>query len=324
MKFCLKFLWLCSVLAACKSEIQSEVKPDPAFGHTSAKWIALKGGCVDMGETRIYREEGPVTNVCLKPFEIWSHEISNSEFAAFVKATGHKTRAELGWRASDEAGPGVDMAPGSAVFVPPEKPQGLNWWKLTDGANWQTPYGPNAAKSQPLEPVVHVTRDDAEAYAKWAGGRLPSEAEWEYAARGGLNGQLMSWADAEEAALKNKANTWEGIFPTVNSQVDGYAGVAPIGSFPANGFELHDMIGNVWEWTSSNYYPTHQPGEDPKLYPDGFDPAQGNVPVGVIKGGSFLCASSYCYRYRPAARQAQDLIFGTSHIGFRIVRDRPN
>jgi len=173
-------------------------------------------------------------------------------------------------------------------------------------------------------PVVHITREDAQAYAKWAGGRLSSEAEWEYAARGGLNGELMSWAEAEEAALEDKANTWQGVFPVINSADDGYVGVAPIGSYPANGFGLYDMIGNVWEWTSSNYYPTHNPGEAAKVYPNGYDPAQGNIPVGVIKGGSFLCARSYCYRYRPAARQPQDLIFGTSHIGFRIVREVPS
>ena len=134
MRLRLKFIYLCAVLTACQSEIQSEAKLNKSNDRSSAKWIALEGGCFDMGETRIYREEGPVTNTCLKPFAIWSHEISNSEFAAFVKATGHKTRAELGWKASDDAGPGVDMAPGSAVFDPPEKPQGLNWWRLTDGA----------------------------------------------------------------------------------------------------------------------------------------------------------------------------------------------
>ena len=277
-----------------------------------------------MGETRVYREEGPVTKVCPEPFEIWSHEVTNAEFAAFVKATGHKTRAELGWKASDSNGPGVDMAAGSAVFVPPKKPDGMNWWKLMDGANWQKPLGPDKYEFEPLAPVVHVTRDDAMAYANWAGGRLPTEAEWEYAARGGLNGELLSWAEAEEAALQDKANTWEGVFPVINSKEDGYAGVAPVGSYPSNGFGLYDMIGNVWEWTSSTYYPTHAPGEGVKAYPKGYDPAQRDIPVGVIKGGSFLCARSYCYRYRPAARQPQDLIFGTSHIGFRIVRDKTN
>ena len=314
----LNLIVLSVILAGC----QDNNAPKPPMSQTSAEWVSLSGGCFNMGETRVYREEGPVSEICLAPFEIWSHEVSNAEFAAFVKATGHKTRAELGWSASDENGPGVDMAPSSALFVSPKNPQGLNWWKLTDGANWQKPLGPESDDFDPSAPVVHITRDDAIAYANWAGGRLPTEAEWEYAARGGLNGELLSWAEAEDAALKDKANTWEGVFPVINSKEDGYVGVAPVGSYPPNGFGLYDMIGNVWELTSSPYYPTHSPGEGAKAYPNGYDPAQGEVPVGVIKGGSFLCARSYCYRYRPAARQPQDLIFGTSHIGFRIVRHK--
>ena len=316
----LSFILLCLALVACQNNSKSVQSTQKADSH----WVALKGGCFDMGETRVYHEEGPVTEVCLEPFEIWSHEISNAEFAKFVKATGHKTRAELGWKASDSEGPGVDMPPGSAVFVPPENPKSLNWWSLVEGANWWQPLGARKGGYADAAPVVHITREDAAAYAKWAGGRLPNEAEWEYAARGGLNGELLSWAEAEEAVLEDKANTWHGVFPVINSPEDGHVGVAPIGSYPANGFGLFDMIGNVWEWTSSNYYPTHQPGEAAKLYPNGYDPAQGEIPVGVIKGGSFLCARSYCYRYRPAARQPQDLIFGTSHVGFRIVRDKPN
>ena len=314
----LTLIALSVILAGC----QGDVTPMPSVVEKKAEWISLSGGCFNMGETRVYREEGPVTEICLEPFEIWSHEISNADFAAFVKATGHKTRSELGWKASDIDGPGIDMAASSAVFVSPKNPKGLNWWTLIEGANWQMPLGPNKDAFEPSAPVVHITRDDAMAYARWAGGRLPTEAEWEYAARGGLNGELLSWAEAEEAALQDKANTWEGVFPVINSKEDGYAGVAPVGSYPPNGFGLYDMIGNVWEWTSSTYYPTHAPGEGVKTYPEGYDPAQGDIPVGVIKGGSFLCARSYCYRYRPAARQPQDLIFGTSHIGFRIVRDK--
>jgi len=314
----LNLVMLPVILAGCLGD----EKPKQPAPETQAEWVSLSGGCFDMGETRVYREEGPLTEVCLEPFEIWSHEVSNAEFAAFVKATGHKTRAELGWKASDAAGPGVDMTPSSAVFVPPKNPRGLNWWTLMDGANWQKPLGSEKGGYDASAPVVHITRDDAQAYAEWVGGRLPTEAEWEYAARGGLNGELLSWAEAEEAALKDKANTWEGVFPVINSEEDGHAGVAPVGSYPANDFGLHDMVGNVWEWTSSSYYPSHTPGEAAKIYPNGYDPAQGDIPVGVIKGGSFLCARSYCYRYRPAARQPQDLIFGTSHIGFRIVRGK--
>ena len=304
-------------LAACNSDT-----PSQQFSNTvPAKWVPLEGACFDMGENRVYPEETPITKTCVEPFEIWSHEITNKEFAAFVKATGYITRAELGWSANDSDGPGVDMVPSSAVFVPPKSPRGLNWWTLMDGANWKSPQGPDGSRYSPENPVVHVTREDAQAYAEWAGGRLPTEAEWEYAARGGLNGQLMSWSEAEEIALKDAANTWQGLFPVHNTQDDGFSGIAPIGLYPANGFGLYDMIGNVWEWTASNYYPSHDIGEAEQRFPKGYDPAQVNIPVGVIKGGSFLCARSYCYRYRPAARQPQDLIFGTSHIGFRLVRD---
>jgi len=277
-----------------------------------------------MGEDSIYPEEGPVKTTCIKPFEIWSHEVSNLEFSKFVSETGYVTRAEKGWRAANADGPGIDMVPASAVFDPTNIDKGLGWWRLMEGANWRNPLGSGKAGYLAATPVVHITRKDAEAYAKWAGGRLPSEAEWEFAARGGLNGELMGWAEAEAAALQDRANTWQGVFPVINSAEDGHDGVAPVGSYPANGFGLYDMIGNVWEWTSTTFYPTHKPEKGSEIYPNGYDPKQPNIAVGVIKGGSFLCADSYCYRYRPAARQPQDLIFGTSHIGFRIVRDVQN
>jgi formylglycine-generating enzyme required for sulfatase activity len=168
---------------------------------------------------------------------------------------------------------------------------------------------------------VHVTREDANAYANWIGGRLPTEAEWEYAARAGLDGQIYGWDDAETLALSERANTWQGIFPIANTATDGYDGIAPVGSYPPNAYGLYDMIGNVWEWTDEPYFSTHDYESEPALRKNGFDPSQPGIAVGVIKGGSFLCARNYCYRFRPAARQAQDLAFGTSHIGFRVVRD---
>ena len=269
-----------------------------------------------MGEPTIYKEEGPVVEVCVEPFEMWSHEISNYEFNTFVKETGYISKAETGWGIET----GVNVNPGSAVFIAPEDIGSNNWWSYEVGANWKHPQGLKKASFKLHEPVVHITFDDAKAYASWIGGRIPTEAEWEYAARGGLDGTLMSWSDAELGALKNKANTWDGIFPVINTKDDGFIGVSPVGSYPPNGFGLHDMIGNVWEWTSSVYYPGHMPRNLKETYPDGYDPAQKHIPVGVIKGGSYLCAKSYCYRYRPAARQAQDLMLSTSHTGFRVVR----
>lgn len=288
------------------------------------EWVQLAGGCFNMGETRVYPEEGPIRAVCVKSFFIMKYEVTVADFKRFVESTGYKTRAERGWRKDETNGIGTDLQPSSAVFAP--RPdlvaRNLNWWKLQVGASWRTPLGEeNAYRPDGNSPVVHVTREDAEAYAKWQRGRLPTEAEWEFAARGGTNNQLHTWKDVKSNAIKERANTWNGIFPMINTQDDGYAGVAPVGMFPPNGYGLHDMIGNVWEWTSTPFSQSYTENDIEMAGTQGFDPTQPGVPVGTIRGGSYLCSKSYCYRYRPAARQAQDLAFGTSHIGFRIVKD---
>ena len=291
---------------------------------SNLEWIELEGGCFQMGDTRVYPEEGPVRQACVESFQITRTEITNRQFEAFVEETGYVTRAERGWQADEDGGPGTDLPPGSAVFspIPDAMPENLNWWRLTEGASWRRPLGPDSEHvALPEAPVVHVTREDAQAYAAWAGGRLPTEEEWEYAARGGLEGTLLAWEDAEAVAIENKANTWQGVFPLINSEDDGHRGVAPVASYPPNGFGLYDMIGNVWELTSTPYGPSHSASDRARAGKHGFDPSQPGVPVTVIKGGSYLCSQNYCYRFRPAARQAQDLAFGTSHIGFRIVRD---
>ncbi len=277
-----------------------------------------------MGERPAYAEEGPPTKACVESFEIATHEVTNAEFASFVEATGYRTRAERGWQADEAGGPGVEVAPGSAVFIAPvDQPQGnLDWWQLIEGANWRHPSGPTSSiEGLEDQPVVHVTRADAEAYAEWAGARLPTEAEWEFAARGAPSGQVSPWAEIEDAARSKNANTWQGVFPLKNTNEDSFEGRAPVGSFPANAFGLHDMIGNVWEWTASPYAPSHSERDRKIAGQRGFDPNQPTASVGTIKGGSFLCADNYCARFRPAARQAQDLAFGTSHIGFRLARD---
>lgn len=288
-------------------------------------WVSLDRACFAMGETRVYREEAPRHEVCVSGFDITRTEITVAQFAEFVAATGYQTHAETGGVSDAAQAPGMTLPPGGAVFHPMEgsRPADLNWWRWVDGAYWHRPEGPDAAEAAPDHPVTQITQQDAKAYAIWAGGRLPTEAEWEYAARGGLDGELLGWPEAERAARKDKANTWQGVFPVVNTEDDGYAGVAPVGSYPANGFGLHDMIGNVWEWTATPYAPSHAERDRALAGAAGLDYAQPGIAVGTIKGGSYLCASSYCYRFRPAARQAQDLGYGTSHIGFRIVRDRP-
>jgi formylglycine-generating enzyme required for sulfatase activity len=310
-------------LAACGEERATSMAQPSDFGAAAPlQWTALDAACFTMGETRVYPEEGPPSETCVTAFEVTAHEITTAQFAAFVTATGYVTRAERGWSASEAGGPGVDLPPGSALFTPPQGPaQALSWWRYTDGVSWRLPQGPHGPKARGDAPVVHVTRADAERYASWAGGRLPTEAQWEYAARGGLNGSLYAWDEAEEIALAGRANTWDGVFPVLNTEADGYSGLAPVGSYPPNGFGLYDMVGNVWEWTAAQYYPTHAPGEAMLARAGGFDPTQPGIDVGVIRGGSFLCARSYCFRFRPAARQAQDLAFGTSHVGFRVVRD---
>ncbi len=289
----------------------------------SLDWVALEDQCFRMGETRVYPEEAPVHEACVSAFEITRTEITNAQFAVFVDETGYVTRAERGWEAADSNGPGIDLPPGAAVFQPPEgvRPQNLNWWMWLEGANWRAPRGAGSAPPDPDAPVTHVTREDATAFAIWSKARLPTEAEWEYAARGGRDGQLFAWSEAEREAGQAKANTWQGLFPIANTKGDGFEGIAPVASFPANGFGLHDMIGNVWEWTETPYAPSHAERDRQLAGETGLDISQPGIAVGTIKGGSFLCAKSYCYRFRPAARQAQDLAYGTSHIGFRIVRD---
>ena len=319
----LLLLSIAAILIATVSRLGvSAAREEKQAPRAELDWVALKPACFQMGDARIYREEMPVREVCLEGFEITRTEITVAQFADFVEATGYQTRPERGWTASDPNGPGEDIPPGGAVFQPrDDRPAvNLNWWRWVEGANWRQPQGPTSGKPDRDHPVTQITQADAAAFAAWAGGRLPTEAEWEYAARGGLDGALFAWEEAEQAALKAKANTWQGIFPISNTIEDGYEGIAPVASYPENGFGLHDMIGNVWEWTATPFTPSHSERDRARAGTRGRDPAQPGIAVGTIKGGSYLCAASYCYRFRPAARQAQDLAYGTSHIGFRIVR----
>lgn len=282
--------------------------------------IFIPGGAFAMGDARYYEEEGPPREARVGGFFLDRTEVTNAEFARFVAATGYVTQAERGLTA--DVAPEIADAfrvPGSMVFSPPDSlanASPLEWWRFTPGASWRHPFGPESAiDGRESEPVVHVTHADAEAYAAWAGRRLPTEEEWEYAARGGLSG------DAPAADAPADANVWQGVFPLINQESDGYAQMAPAGCFPPNGYGLYDMIGNVWELTASVYYPGHDDRARAGAPEEGFDPEQPGVPVHAIKGGSYLCAENFCFRYRPQARQAQDALLGSSHIGFRTARD---
>ncbi|WP_027008263.1 formylglycine-generating enzyme family protein [Conexibacter woesei] len=291
-----------------------------------------------MGSDDHYPEEAPARPVTVtRAFRIDRAPVTNRRFAAFARATGHVTVAE---RAPDPAdfpdAPVENLRAGSLVFTGTAGPVDLRhidqWWTWTLGASWRHPEGPGSALTGRMDhPVVHVAHEDAAAYAAWAGARLPTEAEWELAARGGLVGATYVWGDEpEEPDGARRANYWHGDFPWRAAR--GYGTTSAVGSFPANGFGLHDMAGNVWEWTDDWYLADRGPAaaspccipHDPRGGDEttSLDPAQPQFPVPrkVVKGGSFLCADSYCLRYRPAARRPQMIDTGTSHIGFRTVR----
>lgn len=290
----------------------------------------IPGGSFRMGSERHQPEERFTHVVRVDGFWIDRHEVTNAQFRQFVEATGHVTLAE---RALDPAThPGLAkevLVPGSVVFVPPTNVTNgrlTQWWQYVQGANWRNPEGPGSTiAGKDNHPVVHITYEDALAYARWRGHDLPTEAQWEFAARGGRDGE-DDWSSAFDADGKPIANTWQGLFPVLNTKDDGYAGTAPVGCFKPNGYGLYDMIGNVWEWTSDWYRPGH-PRESAEN-PTGPDLAAIRVAMGqparrVIKGGSYLCAANYCARYRPAARQPQETDLGAAHLGFRTVLNKP-
>ncbi len=295
--------------------------------------VWIPGGTFAMGSERHYPEEAPVREVSVNGFWLDEHPVTNLEFLRFVKATGHVTWAEREPDAADYPDAQPDMLfAGSVVFQKSTGPVDLsnhfNWWTWTRGADWRHPEGPESSlHGRERHPVVHVAFSDAEAYATWAGRELPTEAEWEYAARGGLDGAEYAWGDEFAPKGKQMANTWQGEFPYENTLLDGYEGTSPVGSFPPNGYGLYDVTGNVWEWTTDWYAtPADAPspccGGDPRAA--SVDPSDSSpIPRRVMKGGSHLCAPNYCRRYRPAARMAQAIDTSTNHLGFRCLVREP-
>lgn len=276
-----------------------------------------------LGSDEHYPEEAPSHSVSVAGFSIEAHPVTNAEFAEFVAATGYVTVAEQALDPTRYAGaPKENLQPGSMVFRRTSGPVDLRhlsqWWVWTPGASWRHPVGPGSSIAKRADhPVVHIGYDDALAYATWAGRSLPTEAEWETAARGGLDRTAYTWGDQPAQPGQRLANYWHGDFPW--RPEPGYGRTTPVGSFPPNGYGLFDMAGNVWEWTT-DWYAETRAGE-PCCEADSYDPAQPQFPIPrkVIKGGSFLCADSYCQRYRPAARRPQPIDTGMSHIGFRCV-----
>ncbi len=313
-----------------------EAAARPVSGY-DGNVVFIPGGVFRMGSERHYPEEAPAHRVTVDDFWIDRIPVTNDQFRDFVNATGHVTTAETIPDIKDYPGALPHMLyAGSLVFVPPMPPVDLRrwsqWWTFMKGADWRHPYGPKSTiHGIDNHPVVHVTFADALAYAHWAGKDLPTEAEWEFASRGGLDGAEFAWGDELIPGGRHMANIWQGEFPHQNLARDGYRRTSPVTAFPPNGYGVHDMIGNVWEWTSDWYAPRHTadvskaccipqnprgPRED-----QSHDPCQPQIkiPRKVLKGGSHLCAPNYCRRYRPAARHPEPVDTSTCHVGFRCV-----
>lgn len=316
------------------SSKQTPEKTKP-FGRPPAKDMAwIPDGTFQMGSNEHYPEEAPVHQVTVKGFWIDKYAVTNEQFQKFVKATGYVTLAERVPNPKDypDAKPEL-LIPASVVFQKPPHRVDLrniyNWWQYIPGANWRHPEGPGSSiKKREKHPVVHVTYEDVVTYAQWIGKEIPTEAEWEFAARGGLDGAVYAWGNELTPKGKIMANTWQGEFPLQNLLTDGYERTAPVGSFPPNGYGLYEMTGNVWEWTVDWYNDRHLPKSCcGSVNPNGgemeqsYDPQMPNVriPRKVLKGGSYLCAPNYCVRYRPAARIAQPIDTSTGHVGFRLI-----
>lgn len=293
-----RFAPLLLLLVSCSNAPDQQGTAGPrsaCTGIAKRKMVWIEGGTFTMGEAPQYREEGPARAVDVKGFWISEAEITNAQFAEFVEVTGYRTEAERDPSQLSGAPPEM-LKPGSAVFRIPTAGN-PNWWNWVPGADWRHPNGPGSSiVGRDNDPVVQVTYNDALAYVKWAGLSLPTEEEWEFAARGGT----VALPEPIDTEGKPQANYYQGAFPARDLGEDGYTSRAPVGCFKANNYGLYDMIGNVWEWTTS------QPRE--------------GQPRNVIKGGSFLCAANYCARYRAAARQFQEQDLGTDHIGFRVVK----
>ena len=324
------------------AEIRAPASSTGKDEQAPAGMVWIPGGEFTMGtdDVNSFPNERPAHRVHVEGFWIDEHDVTNAEFAKFVEATGYVTTAERkpDWEGlKKELPPGTPkpddsvLVAGALVFTPTKQPVPLNdlsaWWRWVPGASWRHPEGPGSTvRGRENHPVVQVSWDDAVAYAKWAGKRLPTEAEWEFAARGGLENKRYSWGDEFRPGGKYMANTWQGLFPVTNTAEDGYVGTSPVKSFPPNGYGLYDMAGNVWQWCGDWYrvdafteLASKNVCSDSGGPSESWDPADPYTPKRVVKGGSFLCNPSYCESYRPSARRGTPPDTGSSHTGFRCV-----
>lgn len=326
------------LLVACESATK---QPDHATPAPQGM-VTIPAGDFQMGgkSAQADPDELPRRDIHVDAFWMDATEVTNRQFAAFVEATGYKTVAErdIDWKEmAKNLPPGTPkpddalLAAGSLIFRPTEGPVNLQnvaqWWQWTTGANWRNPEGPGSHIDDRMDhPVVHIAWEDANAYAQWAGKRLPTEAEWEWAAMGGLKDPKYPWGDTPIEEATSIANFWQGAFPYDNTEADGYFGAAPVKSFPPNGYGLYEMAGNVWEWTSDKYhYQAYQLEKENSDNPQGpqqsFDPQEPNMPKRSMRGGSFLCNDSYCSGYRVSRRMKSSEDSGFNHTGFRCVKD---
>lgn len=305
--------------------------PGGEFSMGTAAPTGLDNNSVGMKATEDSR---PVHRVYVDGFWMDYTEVTNVQFARFVEATGYVTVAEKSPSAEEFPNASTNMlVPGSVVFMPPDKPvpltDALQWWAWVKGADWRHPEGPESSiKGREKHPVIHIAYTDAEAYAKWAGKRLPTEAEWEFAARGGLTGKVYPWGDDFMANGKPMTNSFQGSFPDKNSGTDGYVSTSPVAQFPANGYGLYDVAGNVWEWVSDWYRPDYysvlaaknEIARNPQGPESSFDPDEPGSLKRVHRGGSFLCTEQYCSRYMVGTRGKGEINTGSNHLGFRCAK----
>ena len=335
------FFYLLVLLFSCKSKVQREIDAAVpakkeilnalAADSSQPKMLWIEGGSFLMGsDDPAFIDAQPLHEVNVKGFWMDEHEITNAEFAKFVRATGYTTVAERPLDSKDYPDvPKDNLVIGSPVFAPPENEVSLadpgQWWRYVAGANWYHPFGPSRSEMiKPNDPVVQVCYQDAIAYAKWVGKRLPTEAEWEYAARAGKQSKNYYWGEELKPAGKWMANIFQGNFPNKNSLEDGFDFLAPVKSFPPNGYGLYDMEGNVWEWCNDFYRPDYyqkSAKENPQGPADSYDPDEPNVVKRVVRGGSFLCSDQYCIRYKAGSRGKGEINSASNNLGFRCVKD---